>query len=138
MQTNATEKAQGGSFERGLELPQPQDLIDLLNRLDIAREVHDEAVAQALESDICALIKAGTVYEGYAGDEGLEVSIVRVALIDRRGNGANIHSFRIWLEVLDGTDVVELRQMELIEFLQPITRESRCERQQKGPRFWPF
>lgn len=139
MQINATTLEQSVRFPRGKELPKPETLIELLNQLSSAQEANERDRAFSLEEKIRALVSPG-VYEGYLDDDSLRVYTVRVDSITRRGTNANAHTFRITLEILDGTDVLEVRLMELIDFLRPVNRMRSCqtERQHVGPRFWPF
>jgi len=125
-------------FESGRELPKVHVLHELLWQLDIAIQCKDMDCVRGLERLIQFLIPPG-LYEGYLGDD-LEISQVHVSpeAIVRKGSGANIHSFVVILDVLDGANSVGQEEMELFEFLKEVRRVRPPGKQHVGPRFWPF
>lgn len=124
-------------FQKGKALPPATHLISLLNQLDRARNAGDPNEAHELVQAICDIAPVSGTYNGYLGDD-LNKSDVRVDRVWREGHGANIHSFRILLQILEGFEVVDIREMDLIEFLVEIRREGKPGEAYLGPRFEPI
>jgi hypothetical protein len=117
-----------------------KELIKTLNRLHDAQRKKDKKLATEIEEEIKGFVPPG-VYDGYIEEE-TEVSSCQVLKVERRGGGANAHTFSITLRKLDfgGHTPVGLPiTMDLVEFLSDIKREKRGSvSQYTGRRFWPF
>jgi hypothetical protein len=137
MQTCVTvEMEEAVRFQRGNKLPSTGDLIDKLNQLHEAQNQGKLNLAWNLENDIRMMVKRG-IYEGYLDDD-LRISVVRFLSVRRMGSGANRHTFYVLLQKLDGTSVVGVHKMDLMDFLSEVNRERLTGSQHIGPRFWPF
>ncbi|MDR3571396.1 MAG: hypothetical protein P4L81_04330 [Candidatus Pacebacteria bacterium] len=119
-------------------LPTAKELQALLNALSVAQDAGKsmEMQAKALENQILNLAQPG-IYEGYLGDD-LTFSFVRLLQVKRMNRNANIHTFRVELEVLEDETCLKPQEMDLIDFLGEVFRTTSCERQHRGRRFWRF
>lgn len=123
-------------FHQGRPLPTALQFVEMLNLLDTARLNGDNVKVAELEHKIRDL--ASGVYEGHIDDVGLEVGRVRVVSIYSTGSGADMDTFRITLEILDGFKVVGTKEMDLVEFLADVNRESPTGSQKIDKRFRPY
>ncbi len=130
------------SFKSGETLPTAKELIKLLDALHVAYQKGETKKAGEIESQICSMAVPG-IYEGYLSDDptDLNTTFVRLVSTQRRNpksTSADVYSFVVTLHVLEIVHVVEVRTMDLRDFLGGISRFGACDRQHNGPRFWPL